>query len=147
MENHVVKPAVPADLRRLWLFDALSSKDGEPRYEPEVWAKSLERGEVLVAAIPENKLAGFLLFERRGLALHINEVFVAEKFRGEGIGYDFMKALCDMADAENKSVNLEVAKANKNAISLYKHFDFAAAGAVASTHLAMERPARTRAPS
>lgn len=146
MSDLKVRPAVSADLRRLWLFDALSSNDGEPRYEPQIWTRSVERGEVFIAATPENRPAGFLLFERRGRSLHINEVFVAEKHRGEGIGHDFMKALCEKADADGHSVNLEVAKANKDAISLYRHFDFSVSGALASTHIVMERPARACAP-
>lgn len=145
MSDIAVRKAVAADLGKLQLFDMLSSHDGEARYEKLVWQRGIEDGLVYLVANDKKNPVGFMHLDRRGPALFVNDIFVAEKYRGEGIGRAFMHTACALADQTQKSMKLEVARSNDAAISLYRAFGFAVTGTTASpTHVVMSRELRMR---
>lgn len=79
-------------------------------------------------AVFQGQTAGYVLLshtysqEAGGMALWIEELFVDEKFQGNGIGKKLLEYVLE--NNEYKRVRLEVEKENERACNLYKQYGF-----------------------
>lgn len=69
-------------------------------------------------------LINFWSNEYGGIVLHIDELYIDEKFRNRGIASHFIKFLIDSKFNGCKALFLEVHPDNSNALKLYKRLGF-----------------------
>jgi ribosomal protein S18 acetylase RimI-like enzyme len=81
---------------------------------------------VCLLAETEKGIAGYALLSYNfytwtGKAIHLDDLYIKEKFRGNHIGSKLIHAIFDKArESKCKTVNWEVLSKNKNAIAFYK---------------------------
>ena len=86
-----------------------------------------ELSDILLVEVDED-LAGYISFMKIYDEIHIGNVAVAKKFRGQNIGNDLFEGLIRIAEKENFKMTLEVEKTNEVAFNLYKKHDFEIVG-------------------
>lgn len=86
-----------------------------------------ELSDILLVEVDED-LAGYISFMKIYDEIHIGNVAVAKKFRGQNIGNDLFEGLIKIAEKENFKMTLEVEKTNEVAFNLYKKHDFEIVG-------------------
>ena len=86
-----------------------------------------ELSDILLVEVAED-LAGYISFMKIYDEIHIGNVAVAKKFRGQKIGNDLFDGLIKIAEKENFKMTLEVEKTNEVAFNLYKKHDFEIVG-------------------
>lgn len=59
-----------------------------------------------------------------GKSIFIEEIFVVEKYRNQGIGHEFLEYVTSLVDGDVRRVRLEATATNEKAIALYKKFGF-----------------------
>lgn len=79
--------------------------------------------DILIVEIDED-LAGYISFMKIYDEIHIGNVAVAKKFRGQKIGNDLFDGLVQLAEKDNFKMTLEVEKTNEPAFNLYKKYNF-----------------------
>lgn len=78
----------------------------------------------------EGKIAGYAELsysfapEVGGRSIFIEEIFVKEEYRGQGIGHEFLEFAIGMVKGETRRLRLEATRTNEKAISLYRSFGF-----------------------
>lgn len=82
-----------------------------------------ELSDILIVEIDED-LAGYISFMKIYDEIHIGNVAVAKKFRGQKIGNDLFDGLVQLAEKDNFKMTLEVEKTNEPAFNLYKKYNF-----------------------
>ena len=82
-----------------------------------------ELSDILIVEVDE-ELAGYISFMKIYDEIHIGNVAVAKKFRGQKIGNDLFDGLVKIAEEENFKMTLEVEKTNAPAFNLYKKYNF-----------------------
>lgn len=85
-----------------------------------------EHFKILVVENEENEIIGFAStfiawYSWIGKSLYLDDLFVIEKYRGNGLGSKLMEKVFEMAKEQGcKKVKWQVSKWNKNAIEFYK---------------------------
>lgn len=59
-----------------------------------------------------------------GKSIFIEEIFVMEEYRGQGIGHEFLEFSVSLVQGETRRLRLEATRTNEKAIALYKKFGF-----------------------
>ncbi|MBQ3183619.1 MAG: GNAT family N-acetyltransferase [Clostridia bacterium] len=59
-----------------------------------------------------------------GRSIFIEEIFVDEPYRGQGIGHEFLDFCVSLVCGETRRVRLEATRSNKKAIALYRSYGF-----------------------
>ena len=73
----------------------------------------------------DNKIIGYLLFQHIYDRIEIDDFFVLENHRNNGIGSKLMEKLISYSkDNSIKNITLEVRKDNYNAIRIYEKYGF-----------------------
>lgn len=73
-----------------------------------------------------DNLAGYSMLaksystEYGGICVWIEDIFIKEKYRGEGIGYKFLSKVQEMYGKESVRFRLEVEPENERAVALYE---------------------------
>lgn len=88
-----------------------------------------ENGQITLLSRSENIIGYAILIrywsnEYGGLLLFLDELFVKEDFRGQGIGTHFIQDLLDSVGEDFKAVFLEVIPSNDRALQLYQRLGF-----------------------
>lgn len=83
--------------------------------------------DILLVEVDED-LAGYISFMKIYDEIHIGNVAVAKKFRGQNIGSELFEGLIKIAEKENFKMTLEVEKTNEVAFNLYKKYNFEIVG-------------------
>lgn len=76
----------------------------------------------IIGYYTDNKLVGFIIYEKNFEVVDILYIVVEKIYRRRGIGYNLVKYLINNIECEK--IMLEVNCENKNAINLYKKFNF-----------------------
>jgi ribosomal-protein-alanine N-acetyltransferase len=76
----------------------------------------------ILVYIEDNNILGFIDYSKMYENMEINYIFVKEEYRCLGIASKLLKYIIDNNEFYN--ITLEVNVFNKNAINLYKKFDF-----------------------
>lgn len=85
-----------------------------------------EHFKILVVENEENEIIGFVStfiawYSWIGKSLYLDDLYVIEKYRGNGLGSKLMEKVFEMAKEQGcKKVKWQVSKWNKNAIEFYK---------------------------
>lgn len=81
---------------------------------------------ILVAEQSDGEIIGFATtfiawFSWSGKSMYLDDLYVVEKFRGNGLGSKLIDKVIELAKKENcKKVKWQVSKWNENAIEFYK---------------------------
>lgn len=81
---------------------------------------------ILVAEKEDGEIIGFATtfvawYSWSGKSMYLDDLFVVERFRGNGLGSELMDKVIEMAkDQDCKKVKWQVSKWNQNAIDFYK---------------------------
>lgn len=59
-----------------------------------------------------------------GRSIFIEEIFVDEPYRGQGIGHRFLDFCVSLVEGETRRVRLEATRSNEKAIALYRSYGF-----------------------
>ena len=59
-----------------------------------------------------------------GRSVFIEEIFVEEQHRGQGIGHKFLDFCVSLVQGETRRIRLEATRSNEKAIALYKSYGF-----------------------
>jgi len=92
----------------------------------EQMKKEQEHFKILVVENEENEIIGFAStfiawYSWIGKSLYLDDLYVIEKYRGNGLGSKLMDEVFEMAKEQGcKKVKWQVSKWNKNAIEFYK---------------------------
>lgn len=76
----------------------------------------------IIGYYTDDKLVGFIIYEKNFEIVDLLYVVVEQIYRRRGIGYNLVKYLINNIECDK--VMLEVNCENKNAINLYKKFNF-----------------------
>jgi len=80
-------------------------------------------------ALQEQELVGYVIVSQRMDEGEIEDIYVSDKHRRQGIGALLLKeTLARLKQAKVDSVYLEVRQSNASAQRLYRHFDFSFTG-------------------
>jgi ribosomal protein S18 acetylase RimI-like enzyme len=86
--------------------------------------------------IIDGERAGLLALEDRGGQLWLDEIQIAQPWRGRGIGTTILVDVIRAAQAAGKAIGLQVLTENRRAMALYRRLGFEAVGETA-THVVM----------
>lgn len=126
-----------AEIRELSLDDckALAQLDSrifsEPLSEKGFEREFYNKNAMTFVAKVENKMAGYINLWGVCGEVSLNNIAVAEEFRGQGIGKALMQTAFDKLSnyfGKCEIITLEVRKSNYTAISMYEKFGFKQAG-------------------
>lgn len=102
---------------------------------PEPWSREAYLAELerpiahIVAVVRGGVLLGYAGFWQVMEVAEVNNVAVAEDFRGQGFGRMLMNGLMDLAELLGcQKVNLELRAANRTALALYQSLGFEPVG-------------------
>ena len=84
--------------------------------------EELIKNNKIIGYYTDNKLVGFIIYEKNFEVVDLLYIVVEPMYRRHGIGYNLVKYLIN--NIECKKIMLEVNCENKNAINLYKKFNF-----------------------
>ena len=59
-----------------------------------------------------------------GRSIFIEEIFVDEAYRGQGIGHKFLDYCISLVQGETRRIRLEATRSNEKAIALYRSYGF-----------------------
>lgn len=59
-----------------------------------------------------------------GKSIFIEEIFVDEAYRGQGIGHQFLDRCVSLVQGEIRRIRLEATRSNEKAIALYRSYGF-----------------------
>lgn len=59
-----------------------------------------------------------------GRSIFIEEIFVKEEYRNQGIGHEFLEFAVGLVKGDTRRIRLEATRSNEKAISLYRSFGF-----------------------
>lgn len=86
-----------------------------------------ELSDILVVEADDD-IGGFISFMRIYDEIHIGNVAVGKKYRGQKFANDLFEGLIDLAEKGSYKMTLEVENSNRVAFNLYKKFGFVIQG-------------------
>ena len=122
------------DIRRLTYADLPQVIAIERRAFPTPWSLAMfvlelsKPSGICLAAMLENRLAGYLICSRYDRVWHIMNVAVDPDVRRRGLGTALLTRLLERVDDDEARYTLEVRRSNDGAIALYERFGFRTAG-------------------
>ena len=91
---------------------------------------------IVYAAYLEEKIVGFIAFycnDESTYIAYLSVIVVQKEYHNLGIGTKLLNTMTNYCKSKNfKSIQLEVSKANSNAIALYKRLGFRLCGSASS---------------
>lgn len=73
----------------------------------------------------ENNLIGYIKLQNRKNTINVSQLFISEEYRRSGYGIELLQFAESFAFKENKEyLTISVYEENKEALSLYKKYDF-----------------------
>ena len=122
------------EIRRLTYADLPQVMAIERRAFPTPWSLAMfvlelsKPSGICLAAIRDDRLAGYLICSRYERVWHIMNVAVDPDQRREGIGSSLLTRLIDRVGDDRARYTLEVRRSNVGAMRLYERFGFVVAG-------------------
>jgi ribosomal-protein-alanine N-acetyltransferase len=122
------------DIRRLTYADLPQVIAIERRAFPTPWSLAMfvlelsKPSGICLAALIEERLAGYLVCSRYDTVWHLMNVAVDDRLRRQGIATTLLERLFEMGDRPSEQYTLEVRTSNEDAIRLYERFGFRTAG-------------------
>ena len=104
------------------------------------FAQYLEKGRIVMFTV-EQMIVGYGLVivywsnEHGGNILHIDELYVKPKWRGQGLATQFLITLSESEPATTKALQLEVTPSNPRALAYYRRLGFVPSS---NTHLRIQ---------
>lgn len=59
-----------------------------------------------------------------GRSIFIEEIFVKEEYRNQGIGHEFLEFAVGLVKGDTRRIRLEATRSNERAVALYRSFGF-----------------------
>lgn len=126
-----LRPIRPEDIRALAELNSSVFKDTRPARAAAVFRDCMKRAVpgACVAAVEGGIIAGAVFVSReatfQGQGAHIRSLFVAERFRGKGVGRALLRrAVAAAKKAGCRTVSLSVEPGNSAAIAMYERAGF-----------------------
>ncbi len=127
-------PVDPVTIRSIGFSDLPQVLAIERRAFPTPWSAAMFVLELskpstisLAAALPDRRLAGFVVCSRYADVWHVMDVAVDPPRRRRGIASALLESMIERAGL-GEPITLEVRPSNTGAIALYERFGFRAAG-------------------
>jgi len=121
----------------LMMLRSVYKKEDVQGYEPGYLDKFFkdDRSWIYVAE-SEGNLVGYLSIEQHPDFLYLDDLCIDEKYRGLGIGTEFLKtAQKDASEKNIPQIRLHVEKSNQGAMKLYQRLGYTVAGEKDSRYL------------
>jgi [ribosomal protein S18]-alanine N-acetyltransferase len=122
------------EIRRLTYADLPQVIAIERRAFPTPWSLAMfvlelsKPSGICLAAIRDDRLAGYLICSRYERVWHIMNVAVDPSERRQGLGSALITRLLERVDDDQARFTLEVRRSNEDALRLYERFGFKVAG-------------------
>jgi len=125
---------LPLEIRRLTYADLTQVMFVERRAFPTPWSLAMfvlelsKPAGVCLAALPQERIAGYLVCSRYDTVWHLMNIAVDPDQRRRGIATRLLVELLQRVGGPQARVTLEVRQSNHGAIELYERFGFRSAG-------------------
>ena len=93
--------------------------------------------------LKDGETAGYIhICPPEGNTVELDDFYLHEPFRGQGIGSAVLRGLCADADAKGQNLLLYCFRKNEGALRLYERFGFAVIDTAGGSRFIMERKSR-----